>query len=104
MTDVSSQDVFDIMFTTRAMRRLKPEPVPDDLVLKILKAGMSAANGGNMQTWRFLVVKDIEIKKKVQVIYKKAYDEWISPATLRSVLRLVQRRKGIIGNIQQLNI
>ena len=79
MIDVSSQDVFDIMFTTRAMRRLKPDPVPDDLVLKILKAGMSAANGGNMQTWRFLVVKDIEIKKKVQVIYKKAYDEWIGP-------------------------
>ena len=51
-------DVFDIMHTTRAMRRLKPDPVPDELVVKILRAGASAANGGNTQKWRFLVLKD----------------------------------------------
>ena len=73
------QDVFDIIHTTRAMRRLKPEPVPDDLVRKILEAGVAAANGGNYQRWRFLVIKDTAVKKAVQVWYKKAFDEVVGP-------------------------
>ena len=72
-------DFFDIISTTRSMRRLKPDPVPDELIKKILEAGISAANGGNTQTWRFLVIKDPEIKKAVQVWYKKAFDEVIGP-------------------------
>src|SRR5881394_289769 len=72
-------DVFDIMYTTRAIRRLKPDPVPDDLIRQILLAGQAAASGGNTQRWRFLVLKDPEIKKKVQVYYKKAFDEVVGP-------------------------
>jgi nitroreductase len=72
-------DVFEIMHTTRAMRRLKPDPVPDDLIRKILAAGQAAASGGNNQRWRFLVIKDPEIKKKVQVHYKRAFDEVVGP-------------------------
>jgi nitroreductase len=67
------QDVFEIMQTTRAMRRLKPDPVPDELIRKILEAGICAANGGNTQRWRFLVVK------AVQVVYKRAFDKVIGP-------------------------
>jgi nitroreductase len=77
--DLSSQNIFDIIHTTRAMRRLKPDPVPDDLIVKILDAGIRAPNGGNFQTWHFVVVKDMAIKKAVQVIYKKAFDEIIGP-------------------------
>ncbi|HJU15734.1 MAG TPA: nitroreductase family protein [Stellaceae bacterium] len=73
------RDVFDIMHTTRAMRRLKPDPVPDELIRKILAAGQAAASGGNNQRWRFLVIKDPEIKKKVQVYYKRAFDEVVGP-------------------------
>jgi nitroreductase len=71
----STSDVFEIMHTTRSMRRLKPDPVPDELIVKILEAGLSAANGGNVQTWRFMVVKDQDIKQKIQRYYKKAFDE-----------------------------
>jgi nitroreductase len=74
-----AQDVFEIMQTTRAMRRLKPDPVPDALIARILRAGAAAANGGNTQKWRFLVVKDAAIKQAVAVWYKKAYDEVIGP-------------------------
>lgn len=77
--DLASQDVFDIMHTTRAMRRLKPDPVPDDLIVQILEAGIKAPNGGNNQTWHFVVVKDMAIKKAVQAIYKRAFDEIIGP-------------------------
>ena len=74
-----STDLFDIMRTTRAMRRLKPDPVPDELIRRILEAGSYAANGGANQRWRFLVIKDRSIKERVQVWYKKAYDEVVGP-------------------------
>ena len=72
-------DLFEIIETTRAMRRLKPDPVPDELIRKILAAGICAANGGNTQRWRFLVIKDPTIKQRVQVCYKRAFDEVIGP-------------------------
>ncbi len=77
-------DLFDIIQTTRAMRRLKPDPVPDELIRKVLEAGVCAANGGNTQRWRFLVIKDPKIKKQVQVYYKKAFDEVVGPRYLSS--------------------
>ena len=80
-----SQDIFDIIHTTRAMRRLKPDPVPDELIAKILQAGICAANGSNRQTWRFLVVTDRSIKEKVQHFYKRAFDEVVGPRYLNSM-------------------
>ncbi len=77
MADIN--DVFEIMTSTRSMRRLKTDPVPDELIAKIIHAGAGAANGGNTQKWRFLVVKDPAIKKAVQVWYKKAFEEIVGP-------------------------
>ena len=77
-------DLFEIMQTMRAMRRLKPDPVPDELIRKILQAGACAPNGGNTQRWRFLVIKDTKIKQAVQVYYKRAFDEVVGPRYLKS--------------------
>lgn len=82
--DLTSSDLFDILHTTRSMRRLKPEPVPDELICRILEAGAAAANGGNFQRWRFLVIKDPTVKKAVQAWYKKAFDEVVGPRYLTS--------------------
>src|SRR5438046_9927119 len=71
--------LFEIMQTTRSMRRLKPDPVPPALVRKILEAGVSAPSGGNMQRWRFLVIRDPEIKKAVGAYYKLAWNEVVRP-------------------------
>ena len=77
--DPRSTDLFDIQRTMRAMRRLKTDPVPNALITQILEAATCAPNGGNSQKWRFLVIKDPEIKKAVQVYYKRAYDEVQKP-------------------------
>jgi nitroreductase len=50
----ATTDLFEIIRTTRSMRWLKPDPVPDELIRKILDAGVCAPTGGNMQRWRFL--------------------------------------------------
>jgi nitroreductase len=74
-----ANDLFEIISTTRAMRRLRPDPVPDELIRKILEAGVSAASGGNRQHWRFMVIKDRALKEKVQHYYKRALDEVVGP-------------------------
>ena len=76
---IDETSLFDIIRTTRAMRRLKPDPVPDELIRQILEAGACAANGGANQRWRFLVIKDRGIKERVQKWYQKAYDEVVGP-------------------------
>jgi nitroreductase len=80
MTDEThGSDLFEIIRTTRSMRRLKPDPVPKELVRKILEAGVCAPSGGNMQRWRFLVVRDAGIKQTVGALYKRAWDEQVAP-------------------------
>jgi nitroreductase len=58
----------------RAMRRLKPDSVPDELFRKIVDVRLRAPTGGEAQNWRFIVVKEPKIKKKIQVAYKRAFD------------------------------
>jgi nitroreductase len=75
----STADLFEIIRTTRSMRRLKPDPVPNELIRKILEAGVCAPSGGNMQRWRFLVIRDPKIKETVGALYKRAWDEQVAP-------------------------
>ena len=75
----ASGDLFEIIATTRSMRRLTPDPVPPELIRKILEAGTAAPSGGNMQRWRFLVVTDPDVKQAVGTYYKRAWDEVIYP-------------------------
>jgi nitroreductase len=75
----SATDLFEIIRTTRSMRRLKADPVPPDLIRKILEAGVCAPSGGNMQRWRFLVVQDAQVKQTVGALYRRAWDEVVAP-------------------------
>jgi nitroreductase len=72
-------DLFEIMRTTRSMRRLKPDPVPSALLSKILESGTFAASGGNMQSWRFLVIRDPAIREIAGNWYRKAWHEVVAP-------------------------
>ena len=57
----NTADLFEIIRTTRSMRQLKPDPVPNELIRKILEAAVCAPSGGNMQRWRFLVIRDRKV-------------------------------------------
>ncbi len=72
-------DLFEIMRTTRSMRRLKADPVPAALIRQVLEAGTMAANGGNMQNWRFLVIRDPAIKAAVAAYYRRGWHEGVGP-------------------------
>lgn len=70
-------DIFEVIGTQRAMRRLKPDPVPDEYIKKILWAATRAPSGGNRQGWRFIVIRDEEKKRQLQQIYIEAWDRYV---------------------------
>src|SRR5262249_51728652 len=67
--------LFEAIGSTRSMRRLKSDPVPDELIREILEAAICAPSGGDSQHWRFIVVKDPETKKQLQIRYKRAFED-----------------------------
>ena len=71
---MSDIDAFETMHTCRAIRYLKPDPVPDELIRKILDAAIRAPSGSNRQSWHFLVIKDAATRKMIQERYKRAFD------------------------------
>jgi len=73
------------IYTTRSMRRLRPDLVPDDLLLKVIEAATMGPSGSNRQPWRFIVVKDQATKEFVGVRYRKAWDRYLTPKA-RAVL------------------
>jgi nitroreductase len=64
-------DVYEALYTTRAMRRVKPDPIPFDVQKRILDAAVRAPSGGNTQNWRFLLVDDPDVKAAIGPIYRE---------------------------------
>src|SRR5260370_21480355 len=78
----SMPDLFEIIESCRAMRRLKPDPVPDEMIAKILRAGSCAPNGGNTQKWRFLVIKKPQNQQAGEGRCKKSLSRAVSAPPL----------------------
>lgn len=69
-----SMDVFEVIRTTRAMRRLDPDkPVSDDDIWTIVEAATKAATGGNSQPVRWLVVKDADKRRRLGDLYRECW-------------------------------
>lgn len=68
-------DVYEALYTTRAMRRVRPDPVPLDVQARILDAAIRAPSGGNAQNWHFLLVDDGDVKAKLGPLYRDAMDQ-----------------------------
>lgn len=71
-------DVLEAIATTRAMRRLKPDPIPDDVLREILEAAVRAPSGSNRQTWSFIVIRDAGVKRRVQELYHIGAHEYFA--------------------------
>ncbi len=68
---MAEMSLFDAMYSARALRRYKTDPIPDDVMTKILDAAIRAPSGSNQQNWVFMVVKDAAKKKKISDIYAR---------------------------------
>ena len=71
-------DVFEALYTTRAMRRVKEDPVPDNIIQSMIDSAIRAPSGSNRQNWKFLVVTDKNIREKLSNIYRETWDYYIN--------------------------
>tara|TARA_B110000444_G_scaffold256528_1_gene293039 strand:- start:59 stop:721 length:663 start_codon:yes stop_codon:yes gene_type:complete len=70
-------DVFEALYTTRAMRRVKEEPIPEEILKKMVDAAVRAPSGSNRQGWKFIVVTDKQVKNQLGDFYREAWDYYI---------------------------
>ena len=66
-------DIYEMMSTLRAVRRLRSDPIPDDVLDRVLQAAAWAPTGGNMQPWRVVVVRSPERKQALADVYQPAW-------------------------------
>jgi len=70
MTDMN---LTEAMSTLRAVRRLKPDPIPDEVLDRVLQAAAWAPTGGNAQPWRIVLVKDPAKKQRLGELYAEQW-------------------------------
>ena len=86
--------VYEAMSTLRAVRRLKPDPIPTDVLGRVLQAAAWAPTGGNAQPWRIVLVTDPEPKQKLGELYAgswknfaKGYEARLAATARRPIAR-----------------
>ena len=77
--------LFEAIYSQRAIREFKTDPVPDELIHKLIESATKAPSGGNRQSWKFLVIKDVELKRRIGEYYNRAressYGGGVAPAS-----------------------
>lgn len=69
-------DLYDAMSTLRAVRKLRPDPIPADVLNRVLQAACWAPTGGNAQPWRVVVATDPRVKAGLQSIYQPEWEKY----------------------------
>jgi len=74
-----SIDLFEAIDTQRAIRYFNSDPVPDDLITRLLQAAIKAPSGGASQGWSFIVIRDQETRRKIGDLYRTGAKFVINP-------------------------
>lgn len=69
-------NIYEAMRTQRAIRRLRSDPIPDEVLGRIFEAATFAPTGGNRQVWRMVAVKDAVIKSQLGHLYQKHWQKY----------------------------
>ncbi|HEY5683912.1 MAG TPA: nitroreductase family protein [Acidimicrobiia bacterium] len=105
-------DLLEALYTTRAMRRVSPDPVPLESVAAMLDAAVRAPSGGNTQNWRFMVVTDPATRARLGPLYRTAFDRLQQTVYQRSwsraretgdeaTLRIIRSSAWLADNFEQ---
>jgi nitroreductase len=72
-----AMELYEAMSTLRAVRRLRPEPIPEAVLTRVLTAATWAPTGGNRQPWRIVAVKDPQKKQALRDLYHPIWQAYI---------------------------
>lgn len=70
--------VLEVLRTMRAMRRLAPDPVPDEVLERIVEAATWAPSGGNVQAFHYVVVTDRERMARLAELWRVVCDYYLA--------------------------
>jgi nitroreductase len=73
-------DIYEAIYTTRSMRRLRPDPIPIDVQARILDAAIRAPSEPDGR--RFRLVDDTEVRQQVAALYRSVWEEFVDPTTI----------------------
>ena len=73
------QHLAEIMRTAGSVRRHRTDPVPDDVIYRVLDSARFASSGGNRQPWRVIVVRDGEVRRRLAELYRRSWYEFHAP-------------------------
>ena len=82
----------EAMETQRAVRRLLPDPVDDDTLLRVIELATKAPTGSNLQGWEFVVVRDPDVKHQLARLNRQAWSLYRRVARTRARGDLSQAR------------
>jgi len=74
---MAEMGVYEAMSTLRAVRKLRPDPVPDEVLRRVLQAATWAPTGGNRQPWRIVLVKDPTVKRRLGELYTRSWKAYV---------------------------
>ena len=83
--------IFDTIYQCRAMRRLKPDPVPEELLLRLCEAGNQAPTGSNMQGVRWIIVRDAEQRASLAALNKRSVENYVGTRRVDDVPPTIRR-------------
>ena len=92
----ATNDVFEVMRTQRAVRRWTAEPVPDEVIERVIRAATWAPSGSNLQPWGFVVIRDAERRELIAEAIRESFKQFsgrlpdpdeIEDATQRRMIR-----------------
>ena len=67
--------LFEAIYSQRAVRHLKPDPVPEAVLIQLIEAAVKAPSGGNSQPWKFLIIRDEGIKRRIGHYYRQSWEK-----------------------------
>ena len=94
--------LFEAMYTQRAIRRLKPDPVSGELISKLIEAATKAPSGGDRQPWAFVVIRDPATKQKIGGWYLDAWNQTYGAAPREAIERLPANQIRVLRSAEHL--
>jgi nitroreductase len=74
---MAEMGIYEAMKTLKAVRKLRPDPIPDDVLRRVLEAATWAPTGGNRQPWRIVLVKDRAKKQRLGELYSRSWKAYV---------------------------
>jgi nitroreductase len=84
--------LFEVIHSTRSIRRFRDEAVSDELVHRVLDAAIRAPSGAARQHWRFVVVRDAELRRRIGDVYRECFREVYTPDRVANATAGQERR------------